>query len=54
MHDKVLMKNGVIVEVKIWDIPKNSRYPDNYKYSLYAIQSLSLNSKFIKKTILFI
>ena len=37
MHDKVLLQNGVIVEIKIWRINDRVRYPDRYKYSLYAI-----------------
>ena len=37
IHDKVLLESGVIVEIKIWAIPKDLRYPDHYKYSLYAI-----------------
>lgn len=37
IHDKVLLQNGVIVEIKIWDISKDSRYPEHFKYSLYAV-----------------
>ena len=39
MHNKVLLKNGVIVEMKIWNIADDNRYPDGYKYSLLASYS---------------
>ena len=31
------MGRGVIVEMKIWEIPKSERYPAGYKYSLYGV-----------------
>ena len=37
LHTKVLLKNGVIVEMKIWAVDDQERYPDGYKYSLFAI-----------------
>ena len=37
MHDKVLLSSGVIVEMKIWDVTEDERYPDRYKYSLFAV-----------------
>ena len=37
LHNKVLLRHGVIVEMKIWDVRGNIRYPDNYKYSLFAV-----------------
>lgn len=36
-HDKVLLASGVIVEIKVWQILDDERYPDRYKYSLYAV-----------------
>jgi hypothetical protein len=37
VNDKILLKSGVIVEIKIWDVSSDKRYPDRYKYSLYAV-----------------
>ena len=37
LHTKVLLKNGVIVEMKIWQVSDKVLYPDGYKYSLYAV-----------------
>lgn len=37
LQTKVVLRNGVIVEMKIWEVPKDERYPMGYKYSLYAI-----------------
>ena len=37
LHDKVLLNNGVITEIKIWEIADKTHYPDHYKYSLYAV-----------------
>jgi hypothetical protein len=36
LQTKVVLHNGVIVEMKIWEVPKDERYPLGYKYSLYA------------------
>ena|SRR3989338_205156 len=37
LHTKVLLKNGVIVEIKIWKVTDKLQYPDRYKYSLYCV-----------------
>lgn len=37
LHDKVLLKSGVIVETKVWRISGDKRYPDGLKYSLFAV-----------------
>ena len=36
-HDKVLLKNGVIVEAKIWRVLVSDKYPDGLRYSLFGI-----------------
>ncbi len=36
LQTKVVLRFGVIVEMKIWEIPGDDRYPVGYKYSLYA------------------
>ena len=36
-HDKVLLASGVIVEIKVWQLWDDERYPERYKYSLFAI-----------------
>ena len=42
LHTKVLLKNGVIVEMKIWEVNNKVQYPDGYKYSLYCVHEGSV------------
>jgi hypothetical protein len=37
LHTKVLLSGGIIVEAKIWRIVGDSRFPDEVKYSLFAV-----------------
>jgi hypothetical protein len=37
LQTKVVLHTGVTVEMKIWEVPKIERYPQGYKYSLFAI-----------------
>jgi hypothetical protein len=38
LQTKVVLGNGVIVEMKIWEMQTNDgRYPDGLRYSLYGI-----------------
>lgn len=39
LQTKVVLHNGIIVEMKIWEIPKDERYPQGYKYSVYAVRN---------------
>lgn len=34
---KVVLFSGVIVEMKVWEVPKDNHYPEGFKYSLYAV-----------------
>ena len=36
LHNKVLLSCGAIVEMKIWDVKGDIRYPNHYKYSLFC------------------
>lgn len=38
-HDKEINLDGSILETKIWQVPRSSRYPNGYKYSLVYIQN---------------
>jgi hypothetical protein len=38
LHNKVLLKSGVIVESKIWRVVGDSRYQEGLKYSLFAVR----------------
>ncbi len=38
LHDKVVLRSGVIVETKIWWVVGDPHYPDGLKYSLYAVR----------------
>jgi hypothetical protein len=37
LHERVLLKGSVIVETKIWKVEDRNRYPDGFKYSLFAV-----------------
>ena len=37
LHTKVVLGSGVIVEMKVWELPRSERYPDGYKYSLFGV-----------------
>ena len=37
LQTKVVLHNRVIVEMKIWEVPKSGRFAQGYKYSLYAV-----------------
>ena len=37
LHSKKVFKNGLVIEMKIWEIQGNKAYPDGFKYSLIAI-----------------
>lgn len=38
LKTKVVLRNGVIVEMRIWEVSSDlARYPDGFKYSLYAV-----------------
>jgi len=42
LHQKKVFKNSLLVEMKLWEVPKTHKYPDGIKYSLIAIH---LNKK---------
>lgn len=37
LHSKKVFKNGLVVEMKIWEIQGSKTYPDGFRYSLIAI-----------------
>ncbi len=37
LETKGVLHDGVIVEMKIWEVPKDERFPQGYKYSLFAV-----------------
>jgi hypothetical protein len=38
VHEKVKTEDGVVVEIKIWKVPKSDHYPEGVKYSFFATQ----------------
>lgn len=38
VHEKVRTAEGIIVEIKIWKVPKNEHFPEGVKYSFFAVQ----------------
>jgi hypothetical protein len=37
IHEKLVYADGIIVEIKAWDIPKSKLRPEGYKYSFVYI-----------------
>ncbi len=37
LKTKVVLLSGIIVEMKIWAVHGDSRFPDGFKYSLFAV-----------------
>lgn len=37
LHQKRIFKKSLLVEIKLWEVPKTHKYPDGIKYSLIAI-----------------
>lgn len=37
-HEKLAQAHEVIVEMKIWSVPKPEHYPEGFKYSLFAVR----------------
>ncbi len=42
LQTKVILSSGVIVELKIWEIRGDPRFPQGFKYSLFAIYNGSV------------
>lgn len=38
-HEKIRTAEGVIVELKVWQVAKSKNYPEGVKYSFFASQS---------------
>ncbi len=38
-HEKVRTADGVVVESKVWQVPKSAAYPDGVKFSFFAVHS---------------
>jgi hypothetical protein len=37
IREKVTTVEGIIVETKVWAVPKSEAYPEGVKYSLFAV-----------------
>jgi len=37
LHEKKAFKNGMVLEIKLWEVARNKRYPDGIRYSLLFI-----------------
>lgn len=37
VHEKFVLEDGAIVEIKAWQVPKNAEHPEGYKYSMVYI-----------------
>lgn len=37
LHQKRVLKNSLVIELKIWQVAKTRNYPDGVRYSLIAI-----------------
>jgi len=36
-YEKIKTAEGIIVELKIWRVPKSEDYPEGFKYSFFAV-----------------
>jgi len=41
LHSKRILKDGTIVEMKVWEVPRSHNYPEGFKYSLIAVDPTS-------------
>ena len=39
LHEKIRTAKGVVVEFKVWQVPKSEDYPEGVKYSFFATNS---------------
>ena len=39
LHEKIRTAEGVVVEFKVWQVPKSKNYPEGVKYSFFAAHS---------------
>jgi len=37
LHEKIKTAQGLVVELKVWRVPKSEDYPEGFKYSFYAV-----------------
>ena len=39
LHEKIRTAEDVVVELKVWQVPKSDHYPEGVKYSFFATRS---------------
>lgn len=39
LHEKVRTADGLVVELKVWKVPKSEHFPEGVKYSFFAVRS---------------
>ena len=37
LHQKKVFKDSLVIELKLWEVPKSKGYPDKVRYSMIAI-----------------
>ena len=37
LHEKIKTAQGLVVELKVWRVPKSEGYPEGIKYSFFAV-----------------
>lgn len=38
-HRKEILERGLIIEMKVWEVPRSKHYPDGFRYSLFAVKA---------------
>ena len=38
-HEKIRTAEGLVVESKVWKVPKSNHYPEGVRYSFFAVQA---------------
>jgi len=41
LHNKRVLKDGAVIEMKVWEVPNTKNYPEGFKYSLIAVDPVS-------------
>jgi len=39
LHEKIRTAEGIIVELKVWQVTRSAQYPDGFKYSFFAVRN---------------
>jgi hypothetical protein len=38
-HEKIRTADGIVVELKVWQVNKSAHYPESFRYSFFAVRN---------------